>query len=54
MKNFFETFSGLLDPVMLGPMLLSWGGKLVAAALIVIAGNLRPNGSPVFIFITVP
>jgi len=39
MKNFLETFSGLLDPVMLGPMLLSWGGKLVAAALIVIAGR---------------
>jgi len=39
MKNLLETFSGLLDPVMLGPMLFSWGGKLVAAALIVIVGR---------------
>ena len=39
MENLLEIFNGWLDPVMLGPMLLGWGGKFVAAVFIVVVGR---------------
>ena len=39
MENLLEIFNGWLDPVILGPILLGWGGKFVGAVFIVVVGR---------------
>jgi small conductance mechanosensitive channel len=39
MENFLASISSLLDPQIIGPLLLGWGGRVIAAAVIFIVGR---------------
>lgn len=44
MQNLLDVMSGWMDPEVLSPLLMSWGGKLVAAVLILVIGRWIAKG----------